>query len=64
MVKKLASKSTKELLLETEIKEKGLRKEDFTGTWQGRLHILSLEKSKIAQQIAMKKEGEFAIKVR
>ncbi|MDO8480474.1 MAG: DNA-directed RNA polymerase subunit E'' [Nanoarchaeota archaeon] len=64
MVKKLASKSTKELLFETEIKEKNLRRDDFTGTWQGRLHILHPDKSKIAAQLAVKKEGEYAIKVR
>ncbi len=64
MVKKLASKLTKELLAESEIKEKGLKKSDFNPTWQGRLYILDPEKSAIAQKILIKQKGEYAIKVR
>ena len=64
MAKKLASKHSKEILNEQEIREKGLNKSDFTPTWQGRLHILNVEKSKIAQKTNIKKEGEYAIKIR
>jgi len=64
MVKKLASKSTKQLLTDTEIKEKGLNKSDFSVTWQGRLHILDVSKSSIAEKIGITEKGEYAIKVR
>jgi DNA-directed RNA polymerase subunit E" len=33
-------------------------------TWQGRLHILDVSKSKIAEKIGIKVKGEYAIKVR
>ncbi len=64
MAKKLASKQTKELLTDVEIREKKLRKEDFTPTWQGRVFILDTEKSHIAQQMDIKSKGEYAIKIR
>ena len=64
MVKKLASKSTKQLLTDTEIKEKGLNKSEFSATWQGRLHILDAGKSSIAEKIGITEKGEYAIKVR
>ncbi|MBR9698925.1 transcription elongation factor Spt4 [Candidatus Woesearchaeota archaeon] len=64
MVKKLASKKTKELVLETMIREKGWKKSDFTPTWQGRLSVLQTGKSKIAERLEIKTDGEYAIKVR
>jgi len=64
MAKKLASKSTKELLTESEIREKNLRKADFSPTWQGRLFFLDIEKSEIAKKLEAKTKGEYAIKVR
>jgi DNA-directed RNA polymerase subunit E" len=33
-------------------------------TWQGRLHILDINKSKIAEKIGIKVKGEYALKVR
>lgn len=33
-------------------------------TWQGRIHILDANRSKIAQKIGIKVKGEYAIKVR
>lgn len=64
MSRKLANKKTKELLSETEIKEKGLSKENFTSTWNGRLFIMDPDKSEVAKKIEAKKKGEYAIKVR
>lgn len=64
MVRKLARKTTKELFTESEIREKGLNKAEFTGTWQGRLYILDPKKSMIASRIGITKKGEYAIKVR
>ncbi len=64
MVKKLASKTDKKLLSDVEIRDKGLNKSDFTPTWQGRLHILDAGKSKIAEKVEIKAEGEYAIKTR
>ena len=64
MVKKLASKQTKQLFTEAEIREKNLRKADFSPTWQGRLYFLNPEKSEIAKKLEAKEKGEYAIKVR
>ena len=64
MVKKFASKRTKKLLTEKEIKEKGLNKSDFTGLWYGRVHMLKPEKSHISEKAGMQEEGEYAIKIR
>ena len=64
MAKKLASKTTKELLTEAEIKESGQDKSNFTSSWQGRVYIVDPENSMIAEKIAIQKKGEYAIKVR
>ena len=64
MTKKLASRTTKEILLETELKDKGVNKADFSPTWQGRIYVLNPEQSGIAAKLNLKKQGEFAIKVR
>lgn len=63
-MKKLADKNTKELLDESEIREKGRSKNEFTSSWQGKLIITNVEKSRIAQEVAIKKNGEYAIKIR
>lgn len=36
----------------------------FTTTWNGRITILNPEKSEIAKKLEIKKEGEYAIKIR
>ncbi len=64
MAKKLADKKTKELLSESEIRERGLSKEDFTSSWNGRLFIIDPAKSEIAKKIGINKKGEYAIKAR
>lgn len=64
MAKKLADKKTKELLSEAEIRERGLSKEDFTPSWNGRLFIIDPAKSEIAKKIGINKKGEYAIKSR
>ncbi len=64
MAKKLANKKTKELLSDAEIREKGLSKDDFTSTWNGRLYIIDPAKSEIAKKSSIAKKGEYAIKVR
>ena len=64
MAKKLADKKTKELLSEAEIRERGLNKEDFTSSWNGRLFIIDSAKSEIAKKIGINKKGEYAIKAR
>ncbi|MBS3157204.1 DNA-directed RNA polymerase subunit E'' [Candidatus Woesearchaeota archaeon] len=64
MAKKLANKKSKELLSDSDIREKGLNKEDFTPTWNGRLYIVDPAKSEIAKKSSITKKGEYAIKVR
>ena len=64
MAKKLAHKQTKELIPDNMIREKGLRKADFTPSWQGRISVLNPEKSAIAKKIGIANKGEYAIKVR
>jgi RNA polymerase subunit RPABC4/transcription elongation factor Spt4 len=64
MAKKLASKTTKRLLTDVEIKEKNLSKGEFTPTWQGRVYVLNVEKSLIAKKASIGENGEYAIKVR
>jgi len=36
----------------------------FTNTWKGRIAILNSEKSEIAKKLEIKKDGEYAIKIR
>lgn len=36
----------------------------FTTSWQGRLYIVDVAKSMIAEKIGVKVKGEYAIKVR
>jgi DNA-directed RNA polymerase subunit E" len=35
-----------------------------TGSWQGRIQIIDVKKSVIAQKMGVEKEGEYAIKIR
>ncbi|HLD80022.1 MAG TPA: transcription elongation factor subunit Spt4 [Candidatus Nanoarchaeia archaeon] len=35
-----------------------------TSTWQGRLYVVDVAKSMIAEKISIKMKGEYAIKVR
>ena len=37
---------------------------DLTNTWKGKIIILNAEKSEIAKTTEIKKEGEYALKVR
>lgn len=64
MAKLLAEKRSKLLLTDAQIKEKGLQVGNFTANWQGRIRILSTEKSKIAQELEIHDKGEYAIKLR
>tara|TARA_Y100000310_G_scaffold255534_1_gene263006 strand:- start:1539 stop:1733 length:195 start_codon:yes stop_codon:yes gene_type:complete len=64
MARKIASKKTKQLLTDAEIKEKGLNKGEFSPTWQGRLYVLDTSKSSIGEKIGITENGEYAIKVR
>lgn len=36
----------------------------FTNVWKGRIIILNSEKSEIAKKLELKKDGEYAIRVR
>ncbi|MFH1211655.1 MAG: transcription elongation factor subunit Spt4 [Candidatus Woesearchaeota archaeon] len=36
----------------------------FTNLWNGRIHFLNIENSRIAKEMSVEKEGEYAIKVR
>ncbi len=40
------------------------KREAFSTNWQGRIQFLDLEKSVIAKEMNVDKEGEYALKVR
>jgi DNA-directed RNA polymerase subunit E" len=40
------------------------KRNQFSNSWKGRIAILNVEKSKIAEKIGAEKKGEYAIKVR
>ena len=40
------------------------KSDQFSVSWQGRLHILDINKSSIAKKIGINVKGEYAIKVR
>ncbi len=61
MVKK-ACKRCKLFVNESECPE--CKTSTFTTNWQGRFAVINPEKSYIAKQIGIEKEGEYAIKVR
>ncbi len=62
-MKKLASKITKELLAEEDIREQKLDKSDFTPSWKGRMTFFDVDKSQIAKKVGIHQKGEYAIKV-
>ncbi len=63
MVKKVALKGSKELLLETAAKQQGLSSNEFVQNWRGRVIILNAEESAVAEKMGFDKNGEYAIKV-
>ena len=40
------------------------KKDSFTQSFQGRIHFLDIKKSRIAQEMEIPMNGEYAIKVR
>lgn len=65
MVKKFVDKRTKRFFNSPE----ELGKEDASQimkatSWKGRINVLNVEKSEIAQKIGIETKGEYAIKVR
>lgn len=40
------------------------KKDSFTNTFQGRIHFLNTKKSRIAHEMDVTQNGEYAIKVR
>lgn len=64
MSKILASRKTKELRTEAEIKDQKLNVGDFTASWKGRITVVNAEKSAVAKKVGIEADGEYAIKVR
>lgn len=62
MARLFASRKTRELLTDAEIKKQNLNKEDFTDTWKGKIIVLDPEESEIAKNLKITKKGEFAVK--
>lgn len=62
MAKLYASKQTRELLTDAEIKKQNLNKDTFTDNWKGKVVILNPEESDIAKNLKIKKKGEYAVK--
>lgn len=62
MAKIYASKITKELMTEAQIKEKGRKMEEFTESWKGRMIVKNPEGSEITKKIGISTKGQFAIK--
>ena len=60
-MKKVACKKDKHLTTEGQCPV--CKGEQFSPAWKGRLFILRPDKSQIAKQIGIVKEGEYAIKV-
>ena len=61
-MKKKACKKCK--LFVEEVSCPNCKSNQFSTNWQGRIIILNKDKSVIANNIGIKKEGEYAIKVR
>lgn len=40
------------------------KRDSFTTSWEGHIHFLDVEKSSIAHEINIARNGEYAIKVR
>ncbi len=64
MARKVASRTSKVLMNESEVREKGLPLGDFSPNWQGRIVFLDTERSFIAHKMGVEKPGEYALKVR
>ncbi|MCA9485593.1 MAG: hypothetical protein KC506_01990 [Nanoarchaeota archaeon] len=62
MAKLFASKQTKELMTDAEIKKANLDKDGFTDTWKGKIVVINPEESEIAKNLKIQKKGEFAVK--
>ena len=62
MAKIFASKQSKKLMTDAEIKKEGLDKETFTDTWKGKIVVLNPEESEIAKKLKLNDKGEYAIK--
>jgi RNA polymerase subunit RPABC4/transcription elongation factor Spt4 len=62
MAKLFASKQTKELLTDAEIRKQNLNKDTFTDSWKGKVVVLRPEESEIAKNLKIQKKGEFAVK--
>lgn len=56
-----ASKATKELL--TTEQQQGMKSEELTETFKGRLIITDPDKSEIAKNLKINKKGIFAVKI-
>jgi RNA polymerase subunit RPABC4/transcription elongation factor Spt4 len=63
MAKEKAHKVTRELMTDKEINEKGMDKKEFSETWKGKIEIFNPEKSEVAIQLKVNKEGIYAIKI-
>ena len=63
MAKEKALKVTRELMTDKEINEKGMDKKEFSETWKGKIEIFNPEKSEVAIQLKVNKEGLYAIKI-
>lgn len=64
MAKQLAHKKSKRLLTQSEINEQKLNTGEFSENWQGRVFFIRAEKSRIAKEMDVEENGEYAIKVR
>lgn len=62
MAKLFASKQTRQLLTDAEIKKEGLDKDTFTDSWKGKIIVLNPEESEIAKNLKLDKKGDYAIK--
>ena len=52
-----------EVASDKEINEKGMDKKEFSETWKGKIEIFNPEKSEVAIQLKVNKEGLYAIKI-
>jgi len=62
MAKLYASKQTKELMTDAEIRKRSLNKETFTESWKGKIVVIRPEDSEIAKNLKIQKKGEFAVR--
>ncbi len=64
MAKQLAHKKDKRLLTASQINEQKMNIGEFSENWQGRIFVIRPGKSRIADEVGIVDEGEYAIKVR